>query len=239
MRRDVIPHKVSILYTVDGSFDTGITALKGQKLEIYTAAELARLRIQAGPEHSVSTNWSWVGEGYVYMPNGDILIASRKYNPLIPNARAATKAHREDKEFFLEDKVAAALRDRAQKDPNEAAQSGVLLLRRKKVMAEYQTNCLADEAVPVFLFGDQARPYGAFLRAQGISSIPHYIVEVGYAKKQEQAFGRAFAVDGLLGRSQLSGYYVDLHGVNGRIGGVRSVPAERAARYVRNVPPVR
>jgi len=233
MRTEIIPSQVSVVYTHDGSFAKGIAALNRQKVEIYTAAELALLRQQAGPTHPVSTHWTWVGENYNHFPNGDILIAAREYNSLIPNARAATQVHREGGEFFLDDNVIAALRERAHEDPVEARKTGVLLVQRQNVQNEYPVTALAEAAVPLFLFQDQAQSYGLWLEDQGITHISHVVTGADYVRSQGHAFGRALWVGSLDDGSSLGGDSFDLHIGGGRVGGVRSVPAERAAGYLR------
>jgi hypothetical protein len=222
------------IYTHIGSFDKGIAALNKEKLAIWTARDLAEARMLGGANHQLSREWSWVGENFNYLPSGEILIASRDYNPILQNAEEATDCHRNGKEFYLNNKIAKDLRERAEKDPEKAIKSGVLLLPRNAVKGELPSTALKDEPLTYFLFRDTAKPYGQFLKENGIDSVPVYVVDAAHAKKQKQALVRALWVDDLFSRSFLVGYDY-LHSSIGRVRGVRRVPAERAAPEVPNV----
>ena len=52
-------------------------------LKIITARDLAEARILNGVNGSLNAMGTWVGECFIYMPNGDILVASREHNPLL------------------------------------------------------------------------------------------------------------------------------------------------------------
>jgi hypothetical protein len=219
------------IYTHMGSFDKGIAALNKERLAIWTARDLAEARMLGSAKHQVSREWSWVGENFNYLPNGAILVASRDYNPILQNPEEATDCHRNDKEFYLDNKIAKELRERAEKDPEKALKTGVLLLPRNSVKSEIPSTAFKDEPLTYFLFRDTAKPYGQFLKENGIDSVPVYVVDADYAKKQKQAFGRALWVHYLDDWSLLDGYDI-LHFNSGRVRGVRRSRPSRAAPEV-------
>lgn len=78
-----------------------------------------------------------------------------------------------------------------------------------------------------------AKPYGQFLKESGINSVPVYVVDEDFAKRQKQALVRALWVGSLDGWSYLIGDYFDeIHTDDGRVRGVRRSPAERDAPEV-------
>ncbi|MBI4441702.1 hypothetical protein HY639_06035, partial [Candidatus Woesearchaeota archaeon] len=163
------------VYEKSGDFDEAYAALQKKGVQLMTAAELAEARIRAGPKHPFSTSGCWVAENYNYLPNGEILIASRDSNPILKQPKQATDAHRSGKEFYLAEAAVKELRERATEDVEKAFTSGVLLVPRKNVKAQFPTHAFADEAVTYFLFRQQAKPYGEFLAAQGIVELPPYV----------------------------------------------------------------
>ncbi len=216
---------------VQGPFDAGLVGLAKESVSLWDAEELAGLRALLGASHAVSTRWSWLAENFNYMndADADILIASGVYNPLLKDPASAVQAHSEGKEVFLADGIVRDLRERARTDPVEARASGVYRLQRKDVQSKVPVTELDSYGPTRFLFGDQAKPYGAFLEAAGITSVPFYVVNADHARKQESPFARAFAVSHLLYRSRLSGLKSGLHYDIGRVGGVRPYAREAGA----------
>ncbi len=212
------------VYSHVGPFDEGVSALKKEGFSLITARELAEARLLGGVKIPVSREWTWVAENFNYLPTGEILIASRDYNPLLKNAEEATACNRAGKKFYLNQKLAKELRERAEADPEKAMKSGVLLLPQKAVKSEILSSALKDEPLTYFLFRDTAKLYGQFLKENDINSVPVY-----HAKKQRSVFGLALWVNNLSGRSGLSGHGSYLRYSDGRVRGVRRSPAERAA----------
>ncbi len=215
---------------VQGLFDAGLAELATEDVNLWSAEKLAELRRLLGPQHQVSTRWSWLAENFNYLPDSeaDILIASRNCNPLLQNPAEATSTHRKNEEYFLPAEIVNALRERAQLDPDQARQSGVLRLLRSEVMAEIPIIALKDYKVTRFLFGEQAKPYGEFLQVNGITNVPFYVADKDYVQKQDKAFGRALGIISLDGGSSLNGFNYVLHLGGGRVGGVRYSNAREA-----------
>ncbi len=191
-----------------GSFDKGVAALKKKGLELITSEDLAEHRIAAKghEEYHQRNTGTWTAENYNYGLKGEILIASRKFNPILKNPTKATDAHRSGNEFYLDAITWKALRERAETDPEKAIKSGVLLLPRKDYRRNLPTNAFEEYAPTRFHFRQQATPYGRFLKARGITSIGHYVVEEYDARKQPKPFGQALWVDYLHCGSNLEGH---------------------------------
>ena len=189
-----MPEQGSIAKVVleNGSFDQCIAQLQKRGIGLWMPKDLALVRMAAGPDHDISTNGSLVNVSYNYDNSGDadILLASGKRNPLIPNAEKATRCHRQGDEFFPSDNEWKALRELAETDPYKAIKSGVLLLHRKDVMDEIPTHAYGEIPETIFIFEDQAKPYGGWLAQQRINSSSQYTVPARQAKKQDNPFSR-------------------------------------------------
>lgn len=239
MEKRVIPAGEGLeIWSQDGPFDAGIAELRRpdesrQKpsLELITAEQLAIIRMRDSPVSLFSVEGTWVAENYNYCNgrNAEIVIASGSLNPILKQPVEATSAHLRGKEFYIDDAAWKQLRGVAERDPYKAMKSGALLVMRNDLKSEIPVEALGETPETVFLFREQAKAYGNWLKAQGISSVPQWTAKVGYAKKQDKAFGRALWVHDLSGRSGLNGGSYDLHLDLGRVRGVRVVPAERAA----------
>ncbi len=227
------------VWSQDGAFDTGIAALRKpdetlQKpsLELITSEQLAIIRMRDGPASPFSTQGTWVAENYNYGDGKDaeIVIASGSLNPILKHPVEATNVHSQGKDFYFTDVASwKQLRDVAESDPYKAMKSGALLVTRKALKSEIPVEALGETPETVFLFREQAKAYGNWLKEQGISSVPQWTADAGYAKTRGNAFGRALWVHALIGRSELYGYNNGLCYDSGRVRGVRIVPAKRAA----------
>lgn len=235
MEKRIIPAGDALeVLSQDGPFDQGMAVLREKGLELITAEQLAILRIRDGPASPFSTQGTWVAENYNYSSGRDaeIIIASANLNPILKQPVEATNAHRQGEEFYLNEAAWKQLRDVAESDPYKAIKSGALLVTRKALKFEIPVEALGETPETVFLFREQAKAYGNWLKAQGISAVSQWTVCEDHAKKQNQPFGRALWVRSLDDRSELDGYYLVLHYDYGRVRGVRVVPAERAAPEV-------
>lgn len=212
--------------TFVGTFEQGMTALQAHGLDLILLRELAQLRQCVDVRHPVNTQGVWLGESYAYLPDGEVLVLSRAHNPLLQEPGRATQLHKKQREVYLNVRDTARLRQRASADPDEATRSGVLLLPRKGILAEYPTTSLTEEPLMRFLFGDQAKPYSVFLQDNSILSLPHEVVGRDYTRSQERAFARPLWSDGffLHFRCRLYASERDLHDEGGRVYGVRYVP---------------
>ena len=222
MDRLVIPAGERLeVYSHAGPFDKGIAALKAEGLELITARELAEARILGGSDHPVSREGLWVAEHPIYRNNkqADVLVVDGAHSQLLKHPVEATDAHRDGKEFYIDQKVVGELREQATPD----GKHGVLLLPRQAIRKAIAVEALADDAYARFLFRDLAGQYGQFLKDAGIMEVSVYVVDAGHAREQKQPFGRALWVYdlNLISRSGLDGDNLVLPLNDGRVRGVR------------------
>jgi hypothetical protein len=226
MKKYSIPRGEALdVYKAEGAFDKCVDELKANGLEMITAKQLAEARMLGGANHPVSKSWSWVAESFNYLPNGNILIASKTFNPLLqyPSfAKQATDCHSKGEEFYLNDEVVSYLLEGAKHKDK------VLQLKRKDVQRKIPTDAFGKEPVTAFLFGDKADGYGLFLRANGIKNVLLYVLDKAYAKKQGKAFSRALWAYDLCSSSALDGSYILYYGGGLVFGVSRSEPEGRA-----------
>jgi len=181
--------------------------------------------------HPGSQEGTWVAEHLIYLNDkqADILVVDKAHSQLLKHPAEATAAHRNCKEFYIDQTVVGELREQATPD----GKHGVLLLPQTAIQNAIPVEALADDAYTQFLFKDLAGQYGQFLKDADITEVPVYVVGADYARKQKQAFGRALWVGGLIpldGKSDLLGDSVDPRNGGGRVCDVRRV--ERAMRDV-------
>lgn len=243
MEKCVIPKGEALgeafeVYQAQGAFDKCVDEFKAKGLEVITAKQLAEARMRGGANHAVSRSWTWLAENFNYLPNGDILVASKAFNPLLQYAsfaKMATDCHRQIPfmEFCLNDDVVGYLLEGAKQ------KGGVLQLRRKDIQKEVTKGISTDDfgkmELTAFLFGDKAEDYGKFLRKNEIKSVPLYV-----ANKQSKAFSRALWAFNLYYSSALHGSSFLLNNL-GRAFGVRtpqgaSEQPEAASQGVRSTP---
>ena len=97
---DVKPRNIISAYVV-APFDRGKELLEKERYAIISLEENARLRLQEGVNASVSLYGNWTREDVVYIPGKRIYLT--KNSPIIHNAKEATDAHRNGKDFYLTD----------------------------------------------------------------------------------------------------------------------------------------
>ncbi len=149
------------MYVDFAPFDQGITHLHAQGLELVTARELAEIHLMRS---SCIYRFapSWIAESFVYIPNGDILVAAREQNPLLHFSQDATRCHSLECEFYLSDTLFKSLFERAQSDVDQALTTGVLLLRKETLPEKISFEKFGEEPLTRFLFRDLAADYGHF-----------------------------------------------------------------------------
>jgi hypothetical protein len=151
----------------------------------------------------------------VYLPDGDIMITG-KCGPILAMPKQATGINKLEKPVDVPPQVLNCLRERAEKDPEKAIKSDVLLLPRKAVRETTPVDALGDYAAARFLLREQAKPYGQFLKSNGIDELSHRVFDESLLRKYGRACVYAslllnFGIDcgpGLYGRGAL--YFEDL-----------------------------
>ena len=162
---------------LSGDWASCVSQAKANNLEIATARQIAELRMKHGRDSDYCTKGGWVAENFNYLPDGNIYIASRDFNPLFLFAEEATKAHAAGKEFFPYGGYLQGIFD-AEK------QGKALLLKRKDVPDEISVDAFGKEPLTAFIGWNQ--DYGEFLDSCGIKKIKLYVAEEKYAKNKSR-----------------------------------------------------
>jgi len=154
------------VYLAEGTYEKCLRELKKEKLELVTAAELAEARMSAGRQHPVSKKGGFVAESYFSLPGGEILVASKEYDLISAQPKAASQWSESSYGFApvgIGKRSTKALRERAESDPNKAIKSGVLLLQ-DSIDDKIPTDQFEEAPITRFLFRKHAKQYGEFLK---------------------------------------------------------------------------
>lgn len=169
---------------VRSQFDTAVEILQRRNYELATVAavtegirtgELEPLLAPPFSHQSVLCN-----HAFVQTRKEEVLLVSGQYNPLIPRARQATRAHQQQKPFYFSPRLVSELEQQASADPLVALQTGVFrineqtdLLSKERRTAEIPVKAFAQEPLLVYLFGGSkaAEKYGLYLQEQKIQSL--------------------------------------------------------------------
>ncbi len=220
----------SEIVTVTGAFfDKCMDQLLDANARIIFSEELAAARVSDAAakggwkKSELCTMGCYVGENFNYLPNGEIIVAKTRYNPILQNPKEATDCHRSGNEFYLSQKVLEQLQDLAEKNLDDAIKSGVLLLERKEIIPIYTSRPFSSK-LGIFLFYKQLQPYCSFCKDAEIDQITVSITDA-----KERAFARALWVRSLGDRSDLIGNgHVLIN--SGRVCGVRPAQSEGGAQ---------
>jgi hypothetical protein len=196
--QDVKKGKMQSAY-VDAPFDKGKEALEADGYRLISAQEQAGLRIKEGANSTISRYGNWTKEGFVYVPNKGVFLT--KNSPIVANATEATEANRQGNWFYV----------------NDAQTESALADAVKVSKGRVPTNRFADEEVTRYLFGDDAKAYGEFLRENKIDSMPIWLADA-----QSKPFATQLWFGGLGIVSGLNGVGRGLSFSDSRVRGVRA-----------------
>ena len=195
-----------IFNTENDSIDNGIEELSRNGLQIINSEELAGARLSSDESDDINRESVFVAEGYIYMPNGDVLIASREHNPILKDIRKATEDENRGL-YFLDDRVVEELRERAEKDPEKAMESGVLLVPEGDMKNEFELKSFGEYPTIYFLFRNYVHEYGKLLqglrfhdrskKGLRIKGVIHHFVPIDGVKKNDKPFARALKINQL------------------------------------------
>lgn len=141
-----------VMHYYAAPFAEGLSALRHDKSKPIAAEILAKIRML---EPTFKYHDFWVAERYVYLSQGGILLTSGN--------------HRQNKELeYLDNRIVKELQERAERDPDKAIKSGVLLLSGQ-LKAKIPVTSFSEEPETLFLYRKNAKRYGEFLREHKIS----------------------------------------------------------------------
>ena len=164
------------IYKVYAPFDKALEALKSRKAKIITSRDLAYARIQEGSRSDSSTYGSYVKEGDIYIPNQKGVILTRN-SLVLKSPKQATQAHKKNKKFYIDKKQAMKYLEKAKHQKDNSA---ILLTDFNSI----PTNRFGDDKLTVWLFQDQAKDYGLFLKENGINERPLHFNDQNYIKQK-------------------------------------------------------
>jgi hypothetical protein len=144
-------------------FDEALDELQKNGYKLISLEQNAELRIQEGISHNVSKKGNWVKEGVLYIPEKGRFIT--RHSPIVEDAKVATQAHSEARNYFLTNKqIERALEDSV-KIPKNVANSFIL------------TNRFGSNKITKYAFGGEkkAKAYGEFLDDAGIKKMLIYL----------------------------------------------------------------
>lgn len=187
--RDIKPAGFASAY-IDAPFDEGKGILEKNGYEVITAKDNARLRIEQGKEAKVSTWGNFVKEGVIYLPGNGAFVT--RGSLVMANSKVATDAHRKGGEFYITPEQAEIILGDSVKVPY-----GV---------THVPTDKLGENEVAVFLFGEFAQKYGAFLDEAGIKRMPLRFNAEDYVNQQTRPYTNQVWLARLDGDSDVRGY---------------------------------
>lgn len=185
----VIPEVGTLIY-VEAAFDQAQEIIRASNGTLASARDVARARMQEGEKERVSLYGSLVKESLVYIPNQSPLLIRE---PPIVNpvwARNATQAHRENREFYLEETVAQGYAEQAEEDRFKPLYERRVLRMPTNEDYRIQTYSFDKEKAAKFLFGPYAKSYGNFLRSLDIKSVPVRLVNKDAVNSSARPFLR-------------------------------------------------
>lgn len=197
----------------DGNWEQCISQVNQANQKIATAKQGMSDRITKGKGSEYFQKGCWYPENFNVV-NKRILVALGDYNPLIPHAKQAVLAHKDNKEFYLTDDVLLNKKPASQVLEEIAEQDKPKPIHEKRVFDigklqthDIQTDSFADDNVIVFLARGEkpAQKYGNFLdKKLGIKKITFYLPSIS-----EKDYARGFWLCRLGGdgRSDFDGYW--------------------------------
>ncbi len=205
------------IFYVSAPFDAAMKLFKKNGLQLSIGKDLAGARTLSDVKSSLCQNGSRIREGPLYIPkkysstdNARILLLRESL--VIPNADRATNEHRKCDEFCVAKKYAEL-----QEQAGEGYESSVFELKSTKSIP---TNRFSDEALPIWLFGANAKVYGDFLKEHKINEMPLWFNDADYINNQSKPYANQLWLAWFGDNSALLGDSRSLNG-NGRARGVR------------------
>jgi hypothetical protein len=163
-----------------GPFDAGKEALEEAGYRIISLEELAGLRMQEGPNTSVSNHGCSTVEAFVF--DAEKRPRLTKNSPIIANAEEATACHKAARQFYLND------------EQFEKALANSVPIRETTI----PSNRFGDDEITAFAFGEHAKAYGEFLENNGIKSINVTVDDAANPAHASHSKNKPFATDTFL-----------------------------------------
>ena len=199
LKVDVTLEGITSAY-VDGPFDEATRILNENGYRIISSEENALLRMQCSKDSDVSWYGNLTRECFVYVPKGGIYLV--KHSPILDDAKEVVRKNwRCIENYISHEEVDRILED--------SVRIPTCLLPTTRY-GLIPTNRFGDEEVTAYLFGEQAKPYGKFLKDAGIEEMQiELLIKSHYS--QGLAFVRQLWFSSLNYQSELGGTKEKLH----------------------------
>ncbi len=214
---------------VEAPWDEALQLLQKQDYAApISARDLAFACVQTGNLNSLFKQGSYIKESILYSPNQNHLLISA--SSILDNAKKATQAHRNKKEYSPLQNTIERFWCEAREDCGKYPQKRRVLTLGYRQTYDIPTTRFDEDELTLFLFKDQARLYGSFLDEHGIKKMFFHLEDVPHAS--QNSFERPLWLHHLSGRSLLSGCGVLDFGV--RVRGVRRGATITDEEYLQN-----
>jgi len=219
----------NIFCCIDSAFDDASKAVLKKSTELISARDLAYARIQDAKANgswknsSLCNNGSYVREGSLFVPNSDNKRIWLRESLVLQNPSDAVKAHKKSNEYVPKNfKVDEYL--------EQIGQDNYLIVSDT---SSVPTNRLGEDARTVWMFKDQAKEYGNFLKDSGKTAmnIWMYNTDDKHINSQSGPFANQLWLRGLVDISSIDAFNWDLS-LDNRVRGVNREPSESSTSKI-------
>ncbi len=176
------------VYYAHAPFDKAMDLFKENSLKLITARDLAFARIQIGKKRALSIRGSLIKEGVVYFPSQKDKTVLVRSSAALRNPVKATEAHRQGKEFFLTEKTANEYLERVKAERDS--------VHVYKDTGSIPADRFGEDELTIWLFKDQVKEYGAFLKDGGIRAMSTFFYSSKDILIEEKPYATQLALGG-------------------------------------------
>lgn len=149
------------IFRVEDPFDEALNELKENNCKLISARDLAYARIQDGntkgtKESLLCSNYFNIREGILYLPKVKKSIALVRTSLCLEHPKEAVERQKNNRELFINEREADAYLKRRD-----------TLIINPMDDKRIPTNRFAENEITVWIFQDQAKDYGLWLKANG------------------------------------------------------------------------
>jgi len=186
------------IYYTDSVFYNALRNISKESASIISLRDLAYARTQRDKYHSISVGGSYVKEGSLFIPHARNKRILLRESLALQNPSQAAYFHRLGYEYFPENLSVDKYLEQLDHDDYFVLNNN----------SSIPTNRFGEDPRTVWMFQDQAKPYGEFLANNaGISAIniDIYTEDDQYINSQSKSFANQLWLRGLDGNSGILG----------------------------------
>lgn len=220
LQREVKIEGLGEVYKVEAPFDEALNSFRAGMIYPLSARDFAFARMQTGKGSSLSNEGTYVREAVLYTPNvvaNPALIV--RESPLLErlHSQKATETNHIRGDYSVE---TGEFKEKAIEDRSKRAEERRVFFLRDRNNFEIPTDEFSKNDLVTWLFQDQTKAYGEFLRSAGIENFSVEVLNPVYVNRQESSFIRQLWFPALSEGIDLGGYGrslaygVRVHGVD-------------------------